>query len=57
VKARVVIPMHWFGPMNLERFLAEMAGEFAIRRSAEPSIVLTAGTLPDRPTVMVLPGR
>lgn len=57
VKARVVIPMHWFGPMNLERFLAEMSGEFAIRRLAEPSVVLTAATLPDRPTIVVLPGR
>jgi hypothetical protein len=57
VRARVVIPMHWFGAANLERFLAEMAGEFAIRRSPDPSVTLTASALPDRPTVLVLPGR
>lgn len=57
VRARVVIPMHWFGQANLERFLTEMAGEFAIRRAAEPTVTLTASALPDQPTVLVLPGR
>ena len=57
VRARIVMPMHWFGAANLERFLTEMSGEFAIRRAAEPSVTLTASALPDRPTVLVLPGR
>jgi len=57
LRARVVIPMHWFGPANLDRFLAGMADEFAIRRVGAAEMALSAATLPDRPTVMVLDGR
>ena len=57
LRARVVIPMHWFGPANLDRFLAGMADEFAIRRVGAAEMALSAATLQDRPTVMVLDGR
>ena len=57
LRARVVIPMHWFGPANLERFLAGMADDFAIRRVGAAEIAVSAARLPDRPTVMVLDGR
>jgi L-ascorbate metabolism protein UlaG (beta-lactamase superfamily) len=53
-RAQVVLPMHWFGEANLQRFLAGMAGEFAIEESAGEAIVLSRDTLPARPTVMVV---
>ena len=57
IKARIVIPMHWFNEASLERFLAGMDGAFAIRRTGESWIEVSPETLPDRPTVMVLEPR
>lgn len=54
VKARVVIPMHIFSDFALEKFLAGMADEFAIVAEPAAEIVLSAATMPDRPTVRVL---
>ena len=54
VRASVVIPMHWFGPGNLQRFLAEMAGEFPVLETGDDAVTLSLTTLPDRPTVLVL---
>jgi len=54
LRARIVIPMHWFGSSNLDRFLAGMQGEFAVREHGGPSIVISRDALPDRPTVVVL---
>jgi L-ascorbate metabolism protein UlaG (beta-lactamase superfamily) len=57
LRARVVIPMHWFGRANLDRFLAGMAGEFAVVETGASAAVFALDRLPDRPTVMVLAGR
>jgi L-ascorbate metabolism protein UlaG (beta-lactamase superfamily) len=54
LRARVVIPMHWFGPANLEAFLTGMEEAFVIDRRDGQSLTLTLADLPDRPTVMVL---
>ena len=56
LKARVVIPMHWFGASNLERFVEGMSDEFAIRRLDAREVTLSRDTLPDRPTVITLRG-
>jgi L-ascorbate metabolism protein UlaG (beta-lactamase superfamily) len=56
LRASVVIPMHWFGRANLERFLAGMGGEFAIERAGSASAVFARDRLPARPTVVVLEG-
>lgn len=57
-KARVVLPMHWFGRSTLDRFLAGMAGEFDVVETGMREIILSLDKLPSRPTVMVLePGR
>lgn len=55
LRARVVIPMHWFGPSALERFLAGMddAG-YQVTRTGQSDLTVSLGDLPDRPTVMVL---
>lgn len=57
LRARVVIPMHWFGPDNLDRFLAGMADDFEITRAGAASLVVARDTLPRRPRVVVLAGR
>jgi hypothetical protein len=57
LRARVVIPMHWFGRSTLETFLVGMSDEFAIERAGVSDLTLSLQTLPDRPTVMVLEPR
>lgn len=54
LRARIMIPMHWFGPANLDAFLAEIPQDFAIIRTSDPELTLSLGDLPDRPTVIVL---
>jgi L-ascorbate metabolism protein UlaG (beta-lactamase superfamily) len=54
LKSSVVIPMHWFSTSTLDRFLAGMADEFAIRRDMPHEIEVSLRTLPDRPTVIPL---
>ncbi|NDV01764.1 MBL fold metallo-hydrolase [Pseudoroseicyclus tamaricis] len=54
-QARVVIPMHWFGPANMERFVAGMQAQgVAVDRRDGNEAVLSRETLPREPTVMVL---
>ncbi len=54
LRASIVIPMHWFGPGNLERFLDGMEDEFAIERMGSNEMTVSLRELPDRPTVRVL---
>jgi L-ascorbate metabolism protein UlaG (beta-lactamase superfamily) len=57
LKARLVIPMHYFGPTTLARFLNTARSEgFAVERVAEPTLILSQDALPDVPTVRVLAG-
>src|SRR5919202_1310462 len=53
IRAPLMIPMHFFGPSTLERFLARAGEEGCeIARSDTPSVVLSRATLPGRPTVL-----
>tara|TARA_R100000322_G_scaffold66272_4_gene41497 strand:- start:7149 stop:7970 length:822 start_codon:yes stop_codon:yes gene_type:complete len=55
LRARVVIPMHWFGRYTLDRFLGGMRdGDFDVVDAGIGEITLSMDTLPGRPTVMVL---
>ena len=56
VKARLVLPMHYFGAPTLNRFLSRLDERFEVRMHPEPEIVVSAATLPETPTVLVLPG-
>jgi len=56
LRASLVIPMHYFAGDSLEVFLGGMSKEFAVRRQKEKTTVVSLKTLPDRPTVLVLPG-
>lgn len=54
LKARIVIPMHWFADGSLGRFLAGMEGDFDIIETGGSEITVSLRSLPDRPTIMVL---
>jgi L-ascorbate metabolism protein UlaG (beta-lactamase superfamily) len=56
LKARVVIPMHFFGPTTLARFIANARADFAVEMAASPILVLSSTLLPEKPKVIVLPG-
>lgn len=54
IKARIVIPMHWFAEASLERFLNGMADEFTVIRPGESHIEVSLRNLPNDPTIIVL---
>ena len=56
VKARLVLPMHYFGEATLARFLGFVGEEFAVEMSDSPQITVSTATLPKSPKVLVLPG-
>ena len=56
LKARLILPMHYFGQTTLSRFLARLGEDFAVETSEGPEITVSVGTLPPSPTVLVLPG-
>ena len=56
VKARLVLPMHYFGMPTLQRFLATLGESFEVEMSTVPEITVSVRTLPQRPKVLVLPG-
>ena len=55
--APLVLPMHYFGPSTLERFLARARERYEVELSNTPTITLSRATLPKSPKVLVLPGR
>ena len=57
LKAPLMIPMHYFGPSTLQRFLERVGADFEVKRSDDPTIVVSKPTLPKTQTVLVLPGR
>lgn len=54
---RVVIPMHFFGQHTLEKFIRIGSDRYVIDRREQPVAVFSRETLPDKPTMVVLPGR
>ncbi|NSX56047.1 MBL fold metallo-hydrolase [Parasulfitobacter algicola] len=54
LRSSIVVPMHWFGPSNLETFLAGMQDDFIIERIDGAAIEISLQNLPSRPTIMVL---
>jgi L-ascorbate metabolism protein UlaG (beta-lactamase superfamily) len=56
LRARLILPMHYFGAYTLNRFLEQIGTDFAVERGSEPTIVVSQATLPSEPKVLVLPG-
>jgi L-ascorbate metabolism protein UlaG (beta-lactamase superfamily) len=56
IHPRLVLPMHYFTTETLGRFLDMMRDTYAIEIRHEPTIEVSRMTLPERPTVIALPG-
>jgi len=56
LKARLVLPMHYFGQATLGRFLARLGEEFEVEISRSSEIEVSVVTLPQSPKLLVLPG-
>jgi L-ascorbate metabolism protein UlaG (beta-lactamase superfamily) len=56
LRARLVLPMHYFGPTTLARFVDGMRGEFEVEVSPTNNIIVSEAALPETPKVLVLPG-
>jgi L-ascorbate metabolism protein UlaG (beta-lactamase superfamily) len=57
LKPQLMIPMHYFSPYTLNRFLERVREHFEVETQDIPSIVVSKTTLPAKPKVLVLPGR
>ena len=53
LKARIVLPMHAFGPTSLKRFLDGLSDEFAVRPMEGSGFTISLDSLPEEPTVLV----
>jgi L-ascorbate metabolism protein UlaG (beta-lactamase superfamily) len=56
LRARLILPMHYFNPFTLERFVDRIRNDFPVEMAAVASIVVSQSTLPLEPKVLVLPG-
>jgi L-ascorbate metabolism protein UlaG (beta-lactamase superfamily) len=56
MKVPLIIPMHYFGPSVLERFLDRARKLWDVQTAEVPSTVISKTTLPKSPEVLVLPG-
>lgn len=56
INAPLMIPMHFFGPSTLNRFLATAREHFPVEFSDTAAITLSRATLPKSPKILALPG-
>jgi L-ascorbate metabolism protein UlaG (beta-lactamase superfamily) len=56
LRARLVIPMHYFSTYGLNRFLEQTQAEFPVKRSATPELIASKAKLPMQTEILVLPG-
>lgn len=55
IRSRVILPMHFVREGSLDRFLTAARKEFKVEYAKESPLVVSAATLPNEPTVFVLP--
>jgi L-ascorbate metabolism protein UlaG (beta-lactamase superfamily) len=53
---RLVLPMHYFMRDVVARFVDLVRDRYMVRFSESPTLLLSRATLPERPTIRVLPG-
>jgi len=56
LRARLVLPMHYFNALTLNRFLDRVRNEFTIETASQATLLVSQATLPSEPKVLVLPG-
>ncbi len=57
LRARLIIPMHYFNDYTLTRFIDRMKADFLVETASSSEILLSARLLPAEPKILVLPGR
>jgi L-ascorbate metabolism protein UlaG (beta-lactamase superfamily) len=56
LRSRLILPMHYFNPMTLDRVLASIGNSFPVEMAKEPTVIVSQAGLPPEPKVLVLPG-
>jgi L-ascorbate metabolism protein UlaG (beta-lactamase superfamily) len=56
LRARLIIPMHYFNQFTLNRFLERIKGEWPVEFNDSPTIVVSQKTIPTEAKILVLPG-
>jgi L-ascorbate metabolism protein UlaG (beta-lactamase superfamily) len=56
LRARLILPMHYFNQGTLNRFLDSIRADFPVETASEASVVVSQALLPPEPKVLVLPG-
>jgi L-ascorbate metabolism protein UlaG (beta-lactamase superfamily) len=56
IKPPLVVPMHYFAPSVLRRFLDQANGRYPVRLSPGPHVALSRAMLPKTIEILVLPG-
>lgn len=54
LKARLIIPMHMFGPYSLASCLQRMDGSFEVETAKSATVTVTEASLPPQPKILVL---
>ena len=57
LRARLIVPMHYFNQNTLTRFIDRIRADFPVEMATTNEIVVSARSLPPEPKVLVLPGR
>jgi L-ascorbate metabolism protein UlaG (beta-lactamase superfamily) len=57
VRAPLILPMHYFGPATLNRFLDVARAKYEVEFSPTSSIEVARTSLPSRPKMLILPER
>jgi L-ascorbate metabolism protein UlaG (beta-lactamase superfamily) len=56
IKPALVVPMHYFAPSVLQRFLARVGDHYPVQVSASARVALSRESLPKSTEILVLPG-
>lgn len=55
MKARIIVPMHWFSGFSLEAFIAASKGAHEVVRNPTSTIVFSRDQIPDKSRMLILP--
>jgi L-ascorbate metabolism protein UlaG (beta-lactamase superfamily) len=56
LRARLILPMHYFNQFTLNRFLDKVRGDFAVEMAESNVLEVSQAKLPTTPKILVLPG-
>lgn len=56
IKPQLILPMHYFTPRTLQRFLDKVGQAYKVRYMDDPRLLLSRDALPPTPEIWVLPG-